>query len=252
MSLKSRLVKFVSGVEDLFLSNHACICCRREILDGTPFSLCENCLKNLEKIDGTVCTICGEEVLKNNMYCDRCKTQEYEFDASRSYAYYGEVASRIVKRFKYNGKKYYAEYIANLMIENDAYFENVDYITFVPIGKKRRKERGFNQAEEIAKIISKKLDIPLIDTLEKCGSERHQAGLSQTDRMKNLSGTFMLKEGVAGIIKNKNVLIIDDVFTTGATLSECAKSLITSKRNKPSAVFCYTFAKTKFNFTKTG
>ena len=90
--------------EDLFLKNHGCLACRREIADGTKFSLCENCMKNLEIIDGTICEKCGEEVASGNKLCDTCKSVHYDFDKSRSFAKYGEIASKIVKRFKYSGK----------------------------------------------------------------------------------------------------------------------------------------------------
>ena len=171
-----------------------------------------------------------------------CKNVDYAFDQSRSFAVYEDVASKIIKRFKYGGKKYCARYIAELMILNNDYFKDIDLITFVPIGNKRRKERGFNQAKEIAQEISKILGVKIIDALEKIGNERHQAGLSQQERQKNLSGSFKLKSDIFSQIKGKNILIIDDVFTTGATLSECAKII---KEEKPKSVSALTFAKTK-------
>lgn len=252
MGLKEKLNKLWQGFENLIFTNHACLSCRREIEDGTEYSLCKNCNKNLERIGGVVCKTCGEKILEGNTFCDRCKQINYDFDYSNSFAEYGEIASRIIKRFKYNGKKYYADFIAELMLENDNYFDYIDIITFVPISDKRKKERGFNQAEEIAKILGEKLHTEVVDILEKVGSGKHQAGLSQKDRRKNLAGTFELKEDVKKLIKDKNVMIIDDVFTTGSTLSECAKALRSSRTNKPEKVCCYTFAKTRLDFTKNG
>lgn len=252
MSLQSRFIKFLNKFEDLFLTNHACLCCRKEIPDGTEFSLCENCLNGMEKLKGNLCKTCGEKILEGNTYCDRCKLEKYNFSQSRSFAVYDDISSKIVKRFKYNGKKYYAENIAKLMAENGEYFENIDYLTFVPIGKERRRERGFNQAEEIAKVLSEIKSIPVVEFLEKTGSEKHQAGLSQKDRQKNLSGTIVLNEDNKNLLKGKNILIIDDVFTTGATLSECARVLKSQRANKPNEICCYTFAKTILNSTNNG
>lgn len=251
MNFKARLVKLWNGFENLFFTNHACLSCRKEIPDGTNFSLCKNCLESIEVLNENICETCGDKILENNKICDRCKTSKFSFDKSRSFSIYEDVSARLVKRFKYSGKKYYSEHLADLMLTRNECFENIDYITFVPIGTKRRKERGFNQAEELANQIGKKTNIPVIDTLEKLGSERHQAGLSQKERQENLSGTFKLKEGLSEI-KDKNVLLIDDVFTTGATLSECAKVLKSDKKNKPNKVLCYTFAKTKLNSTNNG
>lgn len=252
MSIKEKFVKFLNKFENLIFTNHACLSCRREIEDGTEYSLCKDCNKNMERINGTLCQKCGEKILEGNSFCDRCKQINYDFDYSNSFAVYNEITSRIVKRYKYNGKKYYAEFIAELMLENDNLFDYIDLITFVPISEKRKKERGFNQAEEVAKILGKELNIEVADTLDKIGTGKHQAGLSQKDRRKNLAGTFALKDGVKNLIKDKSIMIIDDVFTTGSTLSECAKTLRSSRMCKPEKVCCYTFAKTRLDFTNNG
>lgn len=252
MSIKEKFVKVLNKFENLIFSNHACLSCRREIEDGTEYSLCKNCNKNMERINGTLCKKCGEKILEGNSFCDRCKQINYDFDYSNSFAVYDEITSRIVKRYKYNGKKYYAEFIAELMLENDNLFDYIDLITFVPISENRKKERGFNQAEEVAKLLGKKLNIEVVDTLDKNGTGKHQAGLSQKDRRKNLAGTFALKDGVKDLIKDKSIMIIDDVFTTGSTLSECAKTIRSSRMCKPEKVCCYTFAKTRLDFTNNG
>ena len=252
MNFKIRLKNLWNNIEDSFFKNHACLVCRREIPDGTKFSVCEKCFSEFEILEGNLCEICGDKILEGNRFCDRCKSLDYSFDNSRSLAVYDGGIDKIVKRLKYSGKKYCAKHIAELMFTNQTYFENIDLITFVPIGSKRRKERGFNQAEELAKEIGKLTNIEVVETLNKTGNERHQAGLSQKDRMKNLSGTFSLKDGAGEVIAKKNVLLIDDVFTTGATLSECSKVLRSDKRNKPKSVCCYTFAKTRLNSTNNG
>ena len=245
-------VGLLNRFEDLFLKNHGCLSCRREIADGTKFSLCKNCFENLEIIEGNICKKCGEEIPHENSICDTCKNTDYDFDRSRSFAKYGEIASAIVKRFKYNGKKYYGRYIAELMSEKRDNFENIDVILFVPIGDKRKRERGFNQAEGIANEISKLTNIPVVDAFQKIGNEKHQAGLSQKDRRQNLVGTIVVREEEKKNFKEKNILIIDDVFTTGATVSECARVLKTLGRNKPSKINVYTFAKTVFFSTNNG
>ena len=251
MNFKERLVKIFNRFENLFFKNHSCLACRKEIPDGTNFSLCKNCFESFELLNEFICETCGDKILEDNKFCDRCKHSKFYFDNSKSFAVYEDVSAILVKRFKYSGKKYYAKYLAELMLTRKECFENIDFITFVPIGEKRRKERGFNQAEELAIEIGRLANIPVIDVLEKLGSERHQAGLSQKERQENLSGTFKLKES-ASSLKDKNVLLIDDVFTTGATLSECSKVLKSVKKNKPRKVFCYTFAKTKLNSTNNG
>lgn len=252
MKFKAKFSRLWNCFENLFFKNHSCLVCRREIPDGTSFSLCKNCFSELEFLDGNVCEVCGDKILDENKICDVCKDSRFSFDKSRSFAFYEEKAATLVKRFKYSGKKYYAKHLAELMTRNSDCFEDVDFITFVPIGSKRRKERGFNQAEELAVEIGKILNIKVLDALEKIGSERHQAGLSQKERQENLSGTFKLKDELEESLKDKKILLIDDVFTTGATLSECSKVLKSDKKNKPKQICCYTFAKTRLNSTNNG
>ncbi len=244
MSAKDKLKKFFNYFENLFMKNHSCIGCGIEIPDGTEYQLCKNCREYLSKIEYPVCEKCGEEVLDGNILCDRCKVViGYHFDKNKTFCYYDDVSANIVKAFKYNKRKFYAKHIAEMMTEDLAIFEDVDYLTFVPISNSRILERGFNQAEELAKEISKITKIEVIDSLIKLENGRHQAGLTRKERLENLKGSFYLKDEAKPKLKNKVVMIIDDVFTTGSTLSECAKML---KHAKPAEVKTRTFAKTKF------
>ena len=244
MKILEKLKKMFVSFENMLSDEHSCIACSKEIPDGSEFQLCEKCLKNLDEIDGNICTKCGEKLKDGNMLCDHCKEFDYSFDRNKSICYYTDVSSGIVKSLKYGGRKYYAKHIAKLMTRDKSCFENVDLITFVPIGKKRLRTRGFNQAEEIAKEISKLVGIEVVSLLDKVVEKKHQAGLTQKERLENLKDTFSVCSENKDKIKGKNILIIDDVFTTGATLSECSKVL---KIQKPKSVSTLTFAKTKFN-----
>lgn len=247
MSIKERFTKWLNSFENLFMKNHSCISCGREILDGTKFQLCDKCFYGLEKLDVELCEKCGDKVLVGNKICDHCKTFDYHFDENRSYCYYSDASSKIVKRFKYSHKKFYAKHIAELLMQNNNYFKNVDIITFVPINKKRLNERGFNQAEEIAKEISVLTNIEVLNLLEKSNDSKHQAGLKKKDRLENLKGSFSAVHENAEKIKGKVILIVDDVFTTGATLSECSRII---KKLKPKKIKTLTFAKTRFEIEK--
>lgn len=244
MKIIEKLKKMFVSFEDMISAEHACLSCDKEILDGTKYQLCDKCRNELEKIDGRYCAKCGEILSDGKMLCELCKGFEYEFDSNRSIFYYNDTSSNIIKKFKYGGRKYYAKHIAKMMTEDKLIFENIDAIAYVPISKKRRKIRGFNQAEEIAKEISILTNIPVVDLLDKVIDKKNQAKLSQKDRLENLKGTFALNKDFEDKIKGKRILIVDDVFTTGATLSECASVI---KQASPKCVKTLTFAKTKLN-----
>ena len=245
MTMKETFTKLVNWFENLFMTNHSCVSCGKEIVDGTKFQICDDCLKNIEIIDGSVCEKCGDKVVAGNKLCNHCKTTDYAFDCNMSFCYYSDVSSRIVKGLKYGKKKYFAKHIAEMMTELGDVFEDVDVITFVPVDAKRRRERGFNQAEEIAKELSRLKNICVKNTLIKLASSKHQAGLTQKERLENLKGSFVLIDEAKECVKGKVVLVVDDVFTTGATLFECSKTL---KKAKPAKIKTITFAKTKFDY----
>ena len=240
MKILKKLKKMFVSFENMLSGEHSCISCSKEILDGSDFQLCEKCLKSLDEIDGSTCTKCGEKLGEGNMLCEYCKDFDYAFDSNKSICYYTDVSSKIVKSLKYGGRKYYAKHIAKLMTRDKSCFENIDVITFVPASKKRLRTRGFNQAEEIANEISKIVNIPVVSLLEKVVEHKHQAGLTQKERLENLKDTFSVCSENKDKIKGKKILIVDDVFTTGATASEIAKLL---KKNGAKYVFVATLAK---------
>lgn len=222
---------------------HGCISCGREIPDAYTSRLCEDCIKKLEPICcGALCKKCGDRVDFSCETCKNCRDLKYSFNQNRSMFYYDEYSSNIIKNFKYVGKKFLAETIAKFMCNCEGYFDDVDIITFVPATKKRERERGFNPSKMLAEQISKTTNIKLVSCLCKVVDGKNQAKLNQKERLVNLKDCFALFDSSADEIKGKNVLIVDDVFTTGTTLNECSKAL---KKAKPKSIKTLTFAKTK-------
>lgn len=236
--------KTLCKFENLFMKNHSCVSCGVEIPDGSRFSLCKNCQNSIHVIDGNVCKFCGDKVLSFGLVCDSCKNRVYDFQSNRSCFYYDDVVSRIIKNLKYNSQKYVADYVSELMLTRREFFEGADIITFVPINRRRLAERGFNQSEEIAKLLGEKLGIQVANLLIKKDGGKHQAGLDMKKRLTNPYGSFEIDNCNSALVKGKNVLIVDDVFTTGSTLSECSRML---KRLKPKSIRTVTFAKTDFH-----
>ena len=151
--------------------------------------------------------------------------------------YQNFIIKRLIAQFKYEPYvKGLAKTLASLIIHNIQQTENhllkvvprsdlgTAFIVPIPLTKKRLKQRGFNQSEEIAKELAKFLEIPLANNiLLKVKETRAQVELSGKDREENLKGVFAVRNN--DLIKNKNILLVDDVFTTGSTLKEAASVL---------------------------
>jgi competence protein ComFC len=114
--------------------------------------------------------------------------------------------------------------LINFVKDNRGVREGIDAVTFVPLEKRRLRERGFNQSRILASSLSKEFGIPLVDALEKIRVTKHQNELSREDRLTNLGGAFRVKN-TSRPLKGLKVLLIDDVMTTGATLNACSLSL---------------------------
>lgn len=171
------------------------------------------------------CIGCGDDYIG---LCPKCKNKIMKVkDDSKilSYGYYSGVMKNLVLEFKY--KKNFlagnilAEYLYELITENNI---TADGIFFIPSTKKALKERGFNQCEFIARIIGNRLDIPVYKDIIKIKNTKEQKTLSKEERLKNIIGAFEVISDIN--IKDKNIILIDDVITTGATLLECEKLFI--------------------------
>lgn len=187
-------------------------------------------LKRFLKI-GKSCAYCGREIPESRTVCEDCQKDEIKyanrspFDGSLLYVFdYEGVVRLLLHRFKYQDQPYCAYFIAQKMAEYLSDFElHADFITFVPIHKNRRKQRGYDQSELIAENLSKLTDIPFSKTLRRVKDTVPQYRLSANERQTNLRSAFELLENAQ--IDGKTFLLIDDIYTTGATTGECMQLL---------------------------
>lgn len=171
------------------------------------------------------CIICESEFIG---LCPLCKSKIQKVKENEdilSYGYYNGVLKKLILEFKYN-KNFVAgsilsEFLYEIIKNNNI---DIDCIVFIPSSKKALKDRGFNQCEYLAKELKKSLNINICKDIIKNKNTREQKLLSKEERLKNIKGAFSLKTDKN--IKNKKLLLIDDVMTTGATLYECKKLLM--------------------------
>ncbi len=205
-----------------------CISCHK-ILNtfSTERYLCSDCIKQYNFFDISGCKICGRDTKEE--LCDICSKFEIShFNRNYSlFKYDGEYKSFIFK-LKYGLNKKYSYAMSLLMykyIVKNNLFNNIDIITCVPMHKTKQRKRGFNQSELLAKQLSKYLNVPYKNTIVRNKNTVPQSKLNFNDRFKNLNTVFQPIDNVNINIKGKNVLIIDDIYTSGATIMKCSKVL---------------------------
>ncbi len=201
-------------------------------------SSCEKCENSLNRITGEICFKCGMD--KEN--CD-CKEHKSYYIAIASPFYYDGAIGNTIRLLKFRKKTHLSKTIAEEMA--NCYYEKLaeyspDVVTFVPMHKNQQKKRGFNQAELVTREMCEILNLPCEDILIKTETTDQQHMLDESERTGNLLGVFSVKEDFD--LTDKRVLLCDDIKTTGATLNECAKTLLI---NGASDVICLTSAITR-------
>lgn len=211
--------KTVKRVLHWFFPRRCALCGDVVALDD---NLCDDCRRNI-RIGSVPCDKCGKD--KNR--CD-CKNKHDTPDYARIVApfYYEGNVVKAVHRFKFSSRVELArgmgsEMAKTVLREYDGI--NFDYVTFVPMSKKREKRRGYNQSLELAKCISDKIGVPLLDVFYKAYENPPQRNQSARMRRANIFGAFDVYDNLS--LEGKTFLIVDDVKTTGSTLSECAAVL---------------------------
>ena len=186
------------------------------------------------------CIICGVEGFLG--ICSKCKSEikrVLQQEEIMAYGYYGGVLKKLILNLKYHKSfiagKVLADLLCQIIIEKKL---SIDCICYVPISKDSLKKRGFNQCSVLAKNISSILDIPVIDCLVKVKETKEQKLLGKEERMKNILDAFEIKNKEK--LFKKNILLIDDVYTTGATINECKKNIEKCNINK---IYLLTIAK---------
>ncbi len=205
----------------LFNITWRCNVCDKEIFTGDYF--CCDCNDNLPFIKSDFCNHCGRLTSYSVEFCDSCKQKNLNFDMARSVFSYENAVKKLVHGFKYYKKLYLREvfsyYLTGVLLNN---FSDANLITFVPSTKKRLKERGYNQSKALAEELSRTINIPCIEVCQKIKDTDRQATLNADERLDNLRGSFKI---TSGEVKNKNIVIVDDVLTTGATTDYIARLL---------------------------
>ena len=187
--------------------------------------ICTNCWQDIQFVEPPWCDICGTPEVSG--LCDECATNPPRYGKLRSIAFYQTTLQHAIHLFKFEKKKAFAQHLIRMInahLPTDCCVADYDFILPVPIHKKRLRERGFNQATLLAKGVAQAESVPILtDILIRHRHTVAQSRLDREARQQNIIGAFEVSK--PDVIRDKRILIIDDVFTTGATIREAVNEL---------------------------
>lgn len=226
-----------SGLLDLIYPPHCLVCGR----DGDDY-LCAECIEKIDTIEAPYCRKCGIPGGPEDFYCLDCRIREYEFEQACSAGTYDGVLRQAIHALKYDLHLVMAAPLADVMARcfYRTYFaRRVDLVIPVPIHRSRMVDRGFNQSAELARRFCAGVGLPIeANILVKRRRTKHQVDLPQDQRAVNVEGVFAIRDRAK--VAGKRILLVDDVFTTGSTINEAAKTL---RAAGASEILAYTLAR---------
>lgn len=195
------------------------------------------------------CIFCSKNISSKKLFCDNCKNETKVYQKNFAikigkkreflkvywpHKYSGEYRRNLL-RFKFNRVTSFSKSFATVICDTiDIDPRNVDAITWVPMTKSKEKLRGYNQAELIAKEVAKITGIPLKECIVKIKDNEIQHTLKYNERQLNVKNAYQFKDDING----QKIIIVDDIITTGATISECTKTLLKGGAKEVVGICC--------------
>ncbi len=239
--------RFFKALLDLLLPPF-CLACEKPLGPAPELLFCPDCLERLHYIKSPLCPCCGRVYLVapgGDHHCGACLTTPYHFSRARALFLYEEPLKKVIHRFKYQGKTACLPSLARLArhLPNIPEEERPDWIVPVPLHPTRLRERGFNQALLLARAFFPKDRRITANLLIRSRSTEPQTNFNGSARRTNLKNAFAVVN--PQLFAGKKILLIDDVFTTGTTVNECARVL---KKAGASEVMVLTLARVKEDY----
>ncbi|MDR0424701.1 MAG: ComF family protein [Clostridiales Family XIII bacterium] len=217
------------AIDLMFPPSIYCISCGNLIDATRPYSLCDACVREFKWAVGRTCEKCGRILGDGDAgtLCGACANSSHVYEKGYACLEYGSCRE-VIHGFKYRGRAYYAESIAQIMHDRMLAAErDFDIILPTPMYKPKERKRGYNQADLAGRIFAGKMgvsyDARLLKRIRNTGP---MSGLGGEAREENIKGAFVVERGREGAIRGKRLLIVDDIYTTGSTMDACAKALL--------------------------
>jgi ComF family protein len=206
-----------------------CRICQRALTEWTRVPVCRECLAAPAPLETEFfCTACHTPFanafpLDGLGVCAACREGLRGFDRAASFGFYEGTLRGLIHLYKYKGMKPLAGPLARFLDRAVPIDQEFDAVVAVPLHWRKRWQRGFNQAELLAREVAKRRRVPLLKALKRKRATAVQASLASAGRRRNVAGAFAMRPGRS--VAGKKILLIDDVMTTGATASACASVL---------------------------
>jgi len=224
----SSLQAIPHGIFSLFFPAE-CRICDTPLTRFSRVPVCHDCLNKPQPLEADFfCAACNAPFqnsfpLDANGICALCRSGLLGFDHASSFGFYEGALRDLIHLFKYSGMRPLAPRLSALLDRALPIDSRYDFIVPVPLHWRRRWRRGFNQSELLARGVAKHRRIPLLNAVRRSKATADQAALTRAGRRRNVVGAFQTRKGIE--IRGKRILLVDDVFTTGATASACALAL---------------------------
>lgn len=219
------IYRLSKAVVDMIFPRRCPAC--HDIVNEKGALICKKCEGKFEYVEEPYCMKCGKPVMDDGKeYCTECENNKRNFEEGRAVFIYDDAMRLSIYSFKYNDRQEYAEYYAKeiyLRLGNKIKSWDADVIIPIPLHKSKQKLRGYNQAYLIAKELSNLIKIPVENNvIIRNRKTVVQKNLNAKDRANNVKNAFKIKQNN---VKFKSAILIDDIYTTGATISAATESL---------------------------
>lgn len=215
---------------DILFPRNACSLCRRPGFFWSRSPWCESCEDKMKESRAALntCKRCGKFLTKDQLLCRECQEGDPPFFIARAVGPYEGCHRQLIKQYKFMEKKFLSRSMARIMsqvVRDNQEFWPLDIVVPVPMSRQGLIRRGFNQSELLASRIAKELKVRFEPrVLARVKDSSPQRELSREMREKNLLHAFAINKPER--VKGKNVLLVDDVYTTGSTARECTRTLL--------------------------
>lgn len=232
--MSNSLIHKIYNVALNYIYPRYCVLCNHYLSGNTDYKfLCMNCVNRLIYIGNDICHKCGNPFSGNDFYsvkdnnkkiCFKCQEHEPLYQSARSVLKLNKLAKMLIYQFKYQNGQFLVHDMISLSLHNQHFMDLINNSILVPVPLHWRKKfvREYNQSEVFAlHLIKHASNTQVLNLLKKPKSTRPQVGLLAEERLANIQNAFDLTQSAFLIPKSAKIVIIDDVLTTGATLSQC-------------------------------